>query len=84
LKRNSYRQLKCPRCSLEDDRDRMAVLNIEKKGLEVLGISGGPLTTPTALQMTDVSPNRCGGLNRPEGTLAFHDEEEVSLDFIDR
>jgi IS605 OrfB family transposase len=30
LKRNSYRQLKCPRCGLEDDRDRIAVLNIEK------------------------------------------------------
>jgi transposase len=43
---------------LEDDRDRIAVLNIEKRGLEVLGISGGPLTTPTAPQMTDVGPSR--------------------------
>jgi transposase len=56
LKRNGYRQLKCPRCGLEDDRDRIAVLNIEERGLKVLGTSRGPLTTPTAPQMTDVSP----------------------------
>jgi putative transposase len=66
LKENGYRQLKCPRCGLEEDRDRIAVLNIEKRALEQLEpISGGPLTAPTAPQMTDVFPNRCGEPNRP-------------------
>jgi putative transposase len=61
LKGNGYRRLKCPRCGLEEDRDRIAVLNIEKRALEQLEpISGGPLTAPTAPQMTDVTPNRCG------------------------
>jgi transposase len=45
---------------LEEDRDRIAVLNIEKRGLELLNLSGGSLTAPTAPQMTDVFPNRCG------------------------
>jgi len=45
---------------LEEDRDRIAVLNIEKRGLELLNLSGGPLTAPIAPQMTDVTPNRCG------------------------
>ena len=48
------------KCSLEEDRDRIAVLNIEKRALGLLGLSGGPLTAPTAPQMTDVFPNRCG------------------------
>jgi hypothetical protein len=52
---------------LEEDRDRIAVLNIEKRGLELLNLSGGPLTAPTAPQMTDVTPNRCGEPNRPSG-----------------
>jgi putative transposase len=60
LKGNGYRRLKCPRCGLEEDRDRIAVLNIEKRGLRLLGLSGGSLTAPTAPQMTDVTPNRCG------------------------
>jgi IS605 OrfB family transposase len=62
-----YRRLKCPRCGLEEDRDRIAVLNIERRTLEQLEpISGGPLTAPTAPQMTDVTPNRCGEpMNRP-------------------
>jgi len=52
---------------LEEDRDRIAVLNIEKRALEQLEpISGGSLTAPTAPQMTDVGPNRCGEpMNRP-------------------
>jgi len=61
LKEIGYRRLKCPRCGLEEDRDRIAVLNIERRALEQLEpISGGPLTAPTAPQMTDVTPNRCG------------------------
>jgi hypothetical protein len=63
---------------LEEDRDRIAVLNIEKRALRLLNLSGGPLTAPTAPQMTDVTPNRCGEPNRPEGTLALQDREEVS------
>jgi IS605 OrfB family transposase len=61
LKEISYRRLKCPKCGLVEDRDRIAVLNIEKRGLRLLNLSGGPLTAPTAPQMTDVFPNRCGG-----------------------
>ena len=46
---------------MEEDRDRIAVLNIEKRALEQLEpISGGPLVTPTVPQMTDIFPNRCG------------------------
>ena len=56
------------KCGLEEDRDRIAVLNIEKMALEQLGLSGGSLTAPTAPQMTDVTPNRCGEpMIRPEG-----------------
>jgi putative transposase len=89
LKGNGYRRLKCPRCGLEEDRDRVAVLNIEKRALEQLEpISGGPLTAPTAPQMTDVTPNRCGEpMNRPEGTLALQGGEEVRhppLEFVVR
>jgi putative transposase len=67
LRENGYRRLKCPRCGLEEDRDRIAVLNIEKRALRLLGLSGGSLTAPTAPQMTDVTPNRCGEPNRPSG-----------------
>jgi putative transposase len=54
---NSHRNLRCSRCGFEADRDTIAVLNIEKRALEKMG---GSLTTPTAPQMTDVAPNRCG------------------------
>jgi len=64
LVENGYRRLGCPRCGFEADRDTVAVLNIEKRALEVQ--MGGSLTTPTAPQMTDVNPNRCGEpVNRP-------------------
>jgi len=79
LKGNGYRRLKCPRCGLEEDRDRIAVLNIEKRALRLLDLSGGSLATPSAPQMTDVFPNRCGEPNRPEGTLVLQGGEEVSL-----
>jgi transposase len=54
-----YRVLKCPSCSFEADGDTVAVLNIEMKALSKMG---GSLTTPTAPQMTDVNPNKCGNL----------------------
>ncbi|MEM4448933.1 MAG: zinc ribbon domain-containing protein, partial [Fervidicoccaceae archaeon] len=66
---NSYRNLKCPKCGFEADRDTAAVMNIEKRALEKMG---GPLTAPTAPQMTDVDPNRCGEpVSRPKGALAL-------------
>jgi IS605 OrfB family transposase len=50
----------CSRCDFEADRDVIGKLNIRKRALKILGISGGSLTTPTAPQMTDVSPNNWG------------------------
>jgi IS605 OrfB family transposase len=57
LVEKGYRRLRCPRCGFEADRDTVATLNIERKALEKMG---GSLTAPTAPQMTDVAPNRCG------------------------
>jgi len=57
MRENGYRVFKCPRCGFEANRDTVAVLNIEKRALTQMG---GSLTTPTAPQMTDVNPNRCG------------------------
>jgi len=64
-----YRRLRCPNCGLEADRDTIAILNIEGRALSQMG---GSLATPTAPQVTDVSPNRWGEpVNRPKGTLAL-------------
>jgi len=64
-----HRMLRCPHCGFEADRDSIAVLNIERRALNQMG---GTLTSPTAPQMTDVSPNRWGEpMNRPKGTLAL-------------
>jgi IS605 OrfB family transposase len=64
-----YRRLRCPRCGFEADRDTVAVLNIEERALSKMG---GTLTSPTAPQVTDVSPNRWGEpVSRPKGTLAL-------------
>jgi len=60
LEENGYRRLKCPRCSFEADRDVIGKLNIRKRALKILGISGRSLTPLTAPQMTDVAPNRWG------------------------
>jgi IS605 OrfB family transposase len=69
LNENSYRRMRCSGCGFEADRDTVAVLNIAKRALIQMW---GALTTPTALQMTDVSPNRCREpMNRPKGTLAL-------------
>ena len=57
LKESGHRIMMCLGCSFEADRDTIAILNIEKKALSKIG---GPLTAPTASQMTDVNPNRCG------------------------
>jgi transposase len=58
LRENGYRRFKCPKCGLEEDRDGIAVLDIEKRALELLNLSGDTSTTLSALQMTDVIPNR--------------------------
>jgi IS605 OrfB family transposase len=69
MRENGYRVLKCPRCGFEADRDTVAILNIEKRALTQMG---GSLATPTAPQMTDVDPNRCGEpMNPLRGTLAL-------------
>jgi len=61
------RWMKCPKCNFEADRDVVAVLNIEKRAQ-----MGGPLTAPTAPQMTDVTTNRWGEPPGPgRGTLAL-------------
>jgi transposase len=60
LEENGYRRLKCPRFEFEADRDVIGKLNIRKRALKILGISGGALTTPTAPQTTDVNLNRWG------------------------
>jgi len=66
LVEKGYRRLRCPRCGLKADRDTIAVINIEKIALSKMG---GPLTAPTAPQMTDVAPNRCGEpVNPPKGS----------------
>jgi IS605 OrfB family transposase len=76
MKENGYRVFKCPRCGFEADRDTVAVLNIEKRALTQMG---GSLTTPTAPQMTDVNPNRCGEpVNPPKGSPTLQGGEEVS------
>jgi len=59
------RWMKCPRCGFENDRDVVAVFNIERCALSQMG---GPLAAPTAPQMTDVAPNRWGEpMSRPKG-----------------
>jgi len=67
---------------LEEDRDRIAVLNIEKRGLELLNLSGGSLTAPTAPQMTDVTLNRCGEPSPFQGGEEVSELAEVSESFI--
>jgi IS605 OrfB family transposase len=48
LEENGYRRLRYPRCGFEANRDVIGKLNIRKRDLKILGISGGSLTTPTA------------------------------------
>ena len=63
---NGYRRLRCQNCDFEEDRDVVAVLNIERRALFEMEGALIPLTAP---QMTDVNPNRCGEpMNRPKGT----------------
>jgi len=69
MRENGNRVFKCPKCGFEADRDTVAVLNIEKRTLEKMG---GFLAAPTAPQMTDVDPNKCGEpVNPLKGTLAL-------------
>jgi IS605 OrfB family transposase len=69
LVEKGYRRLRCPRCGFEADRDTIAVMNIERIDISKMG---GPLAAPTAPQMTDVAPNRCGEPMKPlKETLAL-------------
>jgi IS605 OrfB family transposase len=58
---SGYRRLRCPSCGFEADRDVVGKLNIRKRALKILGISGGALALLTAPQIIDVNPNRWGG-----------------------
>jgi len=44
LEEVGYRRLKCPRCGFEADRDEIGKLNVRKRTLKILGITGGALT----------------------------------------
>ena len=57
-----HRWFVCPACGYENDRDVIAVVNLNGRG---------SLTPSTAPRMRDVAPNRRGEPPRPEGTLAL-------------
>ena len=40
IEENGYRRLRCPRCGFEADRDVVGKLNIKRRALKILGISG--------------------------------------------
>jgi transposase len=42
LVENGYRRARCPRCGFEADRDKIAVLNVERKALIQMGVSDHP------------------------------------------
>jgi len=44
LEEAGYRRLKCPRCGFEGGRDEVGKLNVRKRALRILGITGGALT----------------------------------------
>ncbi len=46
LEDNGYRRLRCPKCNFEADRDVIGKLNIRKRALKKLGISGGSSGLP--------------------------------------
>ena len=57
-----HRWLVCPHCGYENDRDVIAVVNLNGRG---------SLTLSTAPEMRDVNPNRSGEPLRSRGTLAL-------------
>jgi len=73
MRENGYRVQKCTKCGFESDRDTIAVLNIEKRAK-----MGGSLITPTAPQMTDVNPNRCGEPVNPRPSERGGGQENAS------
>jgi Transposase and inactivated derivatives len=60
---NEYRKLRCPSCGFEAGRDVVRKLNIRKRALKILGISGGTLTPSPPPQMTN-EVRIDGGMNR--------------------
>jgi hypothetical protein len=78
MKEPGYRVLKCPRYKFEADKDAVAVMNIEMKALFMM--EGKSPATPTAPQMTDVTPNRCGEpASRPKRNTRPLERGEVNL-----
>ena len=72
LEENGYRRLKCPRCGFEGYRDEVGKLNVRKRALRILGITGSSDPPTAAPQMADVAPNRWGEPPSPKGgTLAL-------------
>jgi len=64
-----HRQMRCAACGFEEDRDVVAVLNIEKRALLKMG---GPLAAPTAPPPPNdgCSPEPMGGTDEPpQGNL---------------
>ena len=75
-----YRTLRCSRCGFKGDRDEIALLNIEKRATAQME---GVLAPPTAPQMKDVDPNRCGEpMNPLKGTLALRAERRSDKQVI--
>jgi len=65
-----YRKFRCLICGFESDRDTIAVINLIVKHISLE--MGVVLTRPTAPQMKDVYPNRCGELmNTLKGIHTF-------------
>jgi len=60
---NEYRKLRCPSCGFKAGRDVVRKLNIRKRALKILGISGGTLTPSPPPQMTN-EVRIDGGMNR--------------------
>ncbi len=83
--KTGYRRYRCPRCGFEADRDTIAVLNLINRYKSQMGTS---LTSPTALQMKDVSPNRCGEPMNPLGRGGgqiyeqYRDEKKVVTRYL--
>ena len=57
-----HRWFRCPHCGYENDRDVIAIMNLNGRG---------SLTLSTAPEMRDVNPNRSGEPPRSKGTLAL-------------
>jgi len=81
LEETGYRRLRYPRCGFEGDRDEIGKLNVRKRALKMLKLSGRALTPQQLPPKAGVNPNRLG---EPRSRLKgnprpFKGGEEVSL-----